>query len=399
MEERFSYLKTNFNLIIDLKESNISTMQLLDNRIKTIKDIYSEFISINREQLFIFTLDSFHFQSKLIDIEYEDMARIFHAITNRMYCDYYKLFKIIVEYVVENVPDKKLIELIKVNNNYPVYKDLEPFKQYDFQYIQSLHENVVVILVHLHGYISKKEHDLQMYQTKNKIGLNIDNFVNTFNFNTIIMKEKCNLFISYMEFFHVLHTKYFKRFNMKVQLMLNQINNDIKFDNPNQNEKTKHDIVKELKETNIDRDILRELKVSINHDTLSTLEESSNIETETDESSKPGTHESSSKGVYQTETDISNEYVSDLTDDKTPNTSPLLELENMFSSIQNNDLLYCTDNDIIIVDKTDETDDIQNEVHAVISDIIDNIHENTIIDNNIYSPQIQTIIQTNNHTK
>ena len=156
MEERFSYLKTNFNLIIDLKESNISTMQLLDIRIKKIKEIYSEFISINREQLFIFTLDSFHFQSKLIDIEYEDMARIFHAITNRMYCDYYKLFKIIVEYIVENVPDKKLIELIKVNNNYPVYKDLEPFKQYDFQYIQSLHEIVLVILIHLHGYISKK---------------------------------------------------------------------------------------------------------------------------------------------------------------------------------------------------------------------------------------------------
>ena len=355
MEERFSYLKTNFNLIIDLKESNISTMQLLDIRIKKIKEIYSEFISINREQLFIFTLDSFHFQSKLIDIEYEDMARIFHAITNRMYCDYYKLFKIIVEYIVENVPDKKLIELIKVNNNYPVYKDLEPFKQYDFQYIQSLHEIVLVILIHLHGYISKKEHDLQMYQTKNKIGLNIDNFVNTFNFNTIIMKEKCNLFMSYMEFFHVLHTKYFKRFNMKVQLMLNQINNDIKFDNPNQNEKTKHDIVKELKETNIDKDILRQLKVSMNDDTLSTLEDSS----KTDESSKNETE------VYQTETDISNEYVSDLTDDKTPVSSPLLELENMFSSIQRD----YSENYIV--------NNIPSEICNILTDIIDNVVNNS----------------------
>jgi hypothetical protein len=232
MEERLSQLKTNFNNVIDMKENNITTLQFLDTRIKKIKEIYAEFISANREQLFIFTLDSFHFQSKLIDIEYEDMTRMFYAITNRMYCDYYKLFKILIEYIQENVPDKKLIELIKVNNNYPVYKDLEPFKQYDFQYIQNLHEIVLVLMVHLNGYIGNKEHDLRMYQSKNKIGLNIDNFVNTFNFNTIIMKEKFNLFLSYMEFFHVLHTKYLKRFTMKVQLMLNQINNDIKLEKP-----------------------------------------------------------------------------------------------------------------------------------------------------------------------
>jgi len=361
MEERFSYLKTNFNTIIDFKESNILTMQILTTRIKKIKEIYGEFISINRERLFIFTLDSFYFQSKLIDIEYEDMTRMFHAITNRMYCDYYKLFKIIVEYVVENVPDKKLVELIKVNNNYPVYKDLEPFKQYDFQYIQSLHEIILVILIHLHGYILKKEHDLHIYQTKNKIGLNIDNFVNTFNFNTIIMKEKCNLFMSYIEFFHVLHTKYFKRFTMKMHLMLNQINNDIRFDNPNESEKAKKDIVKELKENHIDRDILRELQESIDDDTFTvggdTLHQTeASIETET------------------------NEHVSDLSDDKSKSASPLLEFANMeFANMEFVNMFSSIQNNIQISPVNESSNDYAVTISTCVSDIIDKIAENIIV--------------------
>jgi hypothetical protein len=263
MEERLSILKTDFNAIIDFKENNISSLQLLGSRIKKIKEIYADFINANRENLFVFTLDSFHFQGKLIDIEYEDVMRLFCAITNRMYCDYYKLFKIIIEYVNEYVPDKKLSELIKVNDNYPVYKDLEPFKQYDFHYIQSLHEIILVILTYLNTFILNKDHDLKVYQSKNKIGLNIDSFVNTFNFNNTVMKEKTTLFITYIEFFHKLHTKYLKRFTMKLQLMMSQINNDIKLDNPNETKSTKKDILKDFKENNIDKATLRELKLSV----------------------------------------------------------------------------------------------------------------------------------------
>ena len=186
-----------------------------------------------------------------------------------MYCDYYKLFKIIIDYVFQNIPDKKLIELIHVNDHFPVYKDLEPFKQYDFQHIQHLHEVLLVILTYLYGHITNKEHDLKIYQTKNKIGLNIDSFVNTLNFNNTVMKEKINLFVTYIEFFHKLHTKYFRRFTTKTQLLLSQINNDIKLDNPMEAHNKKKEIMNEFVENNIDKDILRELRNSISDDSSS----------------------------------------------------------------------------------------------------------------------------------
>jgi hypothetical protein len=44
------------------------------------------------------------------------------------------------------------------------------------------------------------------------------------------MREKIVMFITYIEFFHKLHTKYLKRFANKIQLMYSHINNDIQFD-------------------------------------------------------------------------------------------------------------------------------------------------------------------------
>ena len=65
--------------------------------------------------------------------------------------------------------DKKLLELVQVNDNFPVYKDLEPFKQYDFQTIQTIHEVILVIIHSLNTIMIKKDHDLQLYKKKNKI--------------------------------------------------------------------------------------------------------------------------------------------------------------------------------------------------------------------------------------
>lgn len=260
MEERLTSLKNTFSGIMDYKDKNNQSLSLLQLRIKKIKELYDDFIRINRETLFIFSLDAFHFQSKIIDIEYEDLTRLYCAITNRMYCDYYKLFKIIIDYVKTNMTDKKLLELVQVNDNFPVYKDLEPFKQYDFQTIQTIHEVILVIIHSLNTIMIKKDHDLQLYQNKNKIGLNIDNFVNTHVFNNTIMREKIGLFVSYTEFFHKLHTKYFKRFTMKLNLMLQQVNNDIKLDNFEMDDK--RSMLDDFK-GEISKDIYNELKISV----------------------------------------------------------------------------------------------------------------------------------------
>jgi hypothetical protein len=177
----------------------------------------------------VFGLDSFHFQNKLIDLEYDDMKRIFLFISNRMYCEYFKLYKLICSYIIQNITDKKILDIIK-GNNFAVYKDLEPFKDYKFETTMEIHENILILLNSIVGIINNKENELSLHKNKQLIGLNINNFVSSFNYEITLMKEKINLFLSYIDFFHKLHSKYLKRFNNKIQMILNHINTDIHFD-------------------------------------------------------------------------------------------------------------------------------------------------------------------------
>ena len=229
MESRLLNLKNDFNNLINIRNNVKNIFEILQSRIDKLKILYSEFIQNNKSQVFIFGLDSFHFQSKLIDIEYDDTKRLFMAIGNRMYCEYFKLNKIIIEYILTNVKEKKITEIIQVNN-YPIYKDLEPFKEYKFEILMDIHENILKMVSILVSELNNKENELTIHKTKQHIGLNIDNFVTTFNFNNNVMKERITMFITYIEFFHKLHTKYLKRFSNKIQLIYTDINNDIKFD-------------------------------------------------------------------------------------------------------------------------------------------------------------------------
>lgn len=265
IEKRLNELKVSFTKIADAKNEDLRTFEILEIKMHKLKEMYSEFVNNNKSNLFVFGLDSFRFQGKLIDIEYNDMKRLFLAITNRMYCEYFKLFKIIVDYIKYDCDDKKLLDFINVNDTYPIYKDLEPFKQYDFEIIQNLHELLINLLTSLNNILINKEHDLKLYQTKNNIGLSIDNFVNTFNFNNIMLKEKIVLFITYLEFFHKLHNKYFKRFTTKLQLMYSQITHDIKFEDNDESKKIKNKtMLNDLQDEEVGKNILKELKASIN---------------------------------------------------------------------------------------------------------------------------------------
>jgi len=230
LDKRIIDLTSVFIKISDMKNEIDYTFTILEERITKVKDLYKDFIKNNTESLFTFGLDSFHFQSKMIDLEYEDMNRLSLAIMNRMYCEYYKLYKLIISYINEAIHDEKLLNLIRVHSKFPIYKDLEPFKKYDFSVIQNLHETIIELMLAINGNIVNLEHELTIHKSKNNIGINIDNFINTFQFNILIVREKLVLFINYIDFFHNIQIKLLHRFIGKLTLMFKQLNEDIKFE-------------------------------------------------------------------------------------------------------------------------------------------------------------------------
>ena len=276
MESRLVKLKSDFNNVITIRNSVKNIFDILQGTIDKLKLFYSEFVKNNKTEMFVFGLDSFNFQSKMIDIEYDDMKRLFLAINNRMYCEYFKLNKIITEYILNNITEKKFLDIAKINN-FPVYKDLEPYKEYKFEYILEIHENILNTLSILMSVLNNRENELSIHMTKKNIGLNIDNFITSFNFNIIVLREKIIMFIAHIEFFHKLHTKYLKRFSNKIQLMYTNISNDIKFDESVEiNRNKRNELIQELNVENIDAHLLKDIKKSIGSETNS--EDSEDIE-------------------------------------------------------------------------------------------------------------------------
>ena len=239
MENKLLQLKENFNKIMDIRSNIQEIFDILRIKISKLQKIHGDLMQICKTQLFVFGMDSFHFQNKIIDIEYEDMMRYFLAINNRMYCEYYKLYRIVVEYIQKNTKDTRMIELSKLNK-FPLYKDLEPFKEYKMAVLTELHESLLTLISSMISYVHQKQHELVMHEGKKNIGLDIDNFIYTFNHHILIMNEKIALFVKYVEFFHILHTKYLQRFSNKIQLMYNHINNDIHLEG---NLKNSNDII------------------------------------------------------------------------------------------------------------------------------------------------------------
>ena len=98
----------------------MNVFSILEVKMNKLKIMTNDFIKSNHDILFVFGLDSFKFQSKLIDFEYSDMQKYFYALNNRMYCEYYKLFKIVAEYIDKTIGPNKTFEMIKTNNNFPI---------------------------------------------------------------------------------------------------------------------------------------------------------------------------------------------------------------------------------------------------------------------------------------
>ena len=229
MESQISDLKTEFITIINHRDTTKRIFDILEGRIKKLKSIYNEFISNNEKQIFIFGLDSFRFQSKLMDIEFDDMKRMCLAINNRIYCEYYKLYRMIVCYINETINEQTISEKVNLEK-FPIYRDLEPFREYDFDVISELHNNILGLLSSVVNYINTKDRDLETYNKKLKTGLHIDNFISSFNYDVNNAREKIGLFIKYMIFFHRNHIKMLGRFVNKLQDMYSHIDKDIDFD-------------------------------------------------------------------------------------------------------------------------------------------------------------------------
>ena len=276
MDIKLQEMTQKFSKIMEMEEISRRSCILIEGKIKILKEYYLSMGDYLITTDYVFGLDSFRFQTRIIDLEYDDIQRLYTAYINRMYGEYFKLYKII-EKSIHNINNRKLISISKANQGFPIYQDLEPFKKYDYKVITNIHEVILILINSIIGYHEDKIQEMEFQQQKQNIGLNINNFIHSFSYDNTILENKINLFINYLSFFHTVHTKYMKRFISKINLFISQLNHDIIFDDSMKSINIRRkSILETFKDDKINENLINDIK-----------------ETMTGESSKDNTSDSS----------------------------------------------------------------------------------------------------------
>ena len=196
-----------------------------ENLKKKIKDLQTKFQTLsNKEvsQLFVYSLDSVFFQFYVCNIQMEHFSKIFDLIQNHIYCDLFKLHRILCDYVENNIHEKKIVALLNVGM-YPVYKDLEKYKVYDIDVVIALYENISNIITAVQeccrvGTLHFNQHKLSIEN-----GFHYDKLLQTFQFNTKVVEEQVKLYYNFLKHSCNYHHEYLNKIHEKVAALYCEI--------------------------------------------------------------------------------------------------------------------------------------------------------------------------------
>tara|TARA_B100000900_G_scaffold152804_3_gene129768 strand:+ start:1527 stop:2459 length:933 start_codon:yes stop_codon:yes gene_type:complete len=221
-------LQNNFDSILLLNNKIEHEKQLMANKLTKLKEMHTTMSKSNSKQIFLFCLDSFYFQYKTFAIELDNLNKFNMMIKNRIYCDYYKLYKLIIKYITEN---KEELQSIRTSQTeLPVYKDLEPYYDYGIENIKMAHNMMLTNIKDMYNIVIEKEATISQYTSKTHAGYSISNFVNTLNHENHVLKAQIDLYLNYISFFHISQKKQIKRLYQNYNDFNKEIENNLNSD-------------------------------------------------------------------------------------------------------------------------------------------------------------------------
>jgi hypothetical protein len=217
----------NFQTVKQLRMDLNALFTEIEEKLKILNDLYHELVQIHSDKNYTVGLDSFYFQNKLIQLEYDNMQHVFNFIDNRIYCEYYKLHRMLYDFINKEIKEKNIVDkLLITHKKYPIYKDLEPTKIYDFNITSEINHAIQNAIQELKEYLSEKKQELEEKKKRSEMGINIHSIIHEQVYNNILLEERIHMFENYLNTFISHHSKYFSRLLIKMKLMLGIVNED-----------------------------------------------------------------------------------------------------------------------------------------------------------------------------
>ena len=215
----------DFQNILHYQSEIVNKTSHLAEKLEEFKSVYTNLVKYNSKKIFLFCLDSFYFQYKTLNIEMDNLSRYVSLINNRMYGDYYKLYNIIIMQMSESYSEIR--ELSVDFKKYTIYKDLEPFQEYNIEETQKLHQDILKAIQILYNVYTNKENKVRDYAINTHVGMSIHSFLHTLEYENTLLREQISLYVNYVHFFHSTHLSFLKKLFCKIDTFQHEIEDDI----------------------------------------------------------------------------------------------------------------------------------------------------------------------------
>ena len=223
MEQQLETIKTEFSIVKENIHAITNNLTTVKKKLDRLKQIYSDMISTNsNKKIFLFCLESFNFQIKSFSVDADNLHKSLLLVSNRVYCDYYKLLKhirVIFEEYKYGFP-KELVEL-------PAYDVLNPMFEYSVKDIEMIHANVCLLINALIEYYNNNCDNIDSYNAKSQTGICIFNFIKTLEYDNSVLKDQIVLYLNYMDFFKNIQTKHLVKLLGKMDALQKEISSEI----------------------------------------------------------------------------------------------------------------------------------------------------------------------------
>jgi len=220
----YSILSKEFDEIIEKRNIIKEKYKTLESKLANMKSKYSSLVQNNQKKIFIYCLDSFFFQYKILLLELHHYDKVNKAVFNRMYGDYYKLFLGIVENC-----QKTAFEIDGLTNieNIPPYKDIDAKVEYKTEDLVKLHTGILAILKQLSTHYEEKNANIQSQDEASDIGFSITSFLDTLGYENRLLYEQIKLYNSYLQFYHSSQNGYLDKTLGKMETFGSDIDKEI----------------------------------------------------------------------------------------------------------------------------------------------------------------------------
>ena len=220
----YDLLATEFNSIIDKRNDIKNKYKSLEEKLNAMKMKYTNLVESNKRKIFIYCLDSFFFQYKILLLELEHYNNIISSLFSRMYGDYYKLLNVIIEKCKEI---NFTIDDISSMENIQAYKDIENKLEYKTEDLLKLHNNILDILKQMTIFYEKRDKEIKAQDETSDIGFSITSFIDTLSYENRTLYEQINLYNSYLQFYHSSQNSYLDKTFQKMNVFMNDIEKEI----------------------------------------------------------------------------------------------------------------------------------------------------------------------------